>query len=70
MTSSFTAHVISGENLKAGDMNGKSDPFVVIYWEGEDASSGVKSKVGPSLLCPRLGVLTADGVVLLLEQLS
>ena len=38
--------------IKAGDSNGKSDPYVVFFWKGTDPKSGKKSSVVKETLEP------------------
>lgn len=48
----FTIHLHSASKLKAGDIGGSSDPFVRMYWKGDDQSEVIQSKVIDSTLFP------------------
>jgi len=45
--------VIRGESLLAADINGKSDPYVVLKWRDADKKSKQKTKVIHKNLNPR-----------------
>jgi len=38
----FKIHLEKAKNLKAADLNGKSDPYVILYCEGHTFKSKVK----------------------------